>query len=307
MASEAWERLTRSAGRTLGVFTTAEAESVGVTRNGIRSRTLAGEVARVHRGVYRFVAAADGPMQRLLATIRAAGDGAAAAHLTAAAVWTLGDLEVREPFHLLTRERRNRQIEGAVLHRSSVLSRLDVTTRGLIPVTTPWRTTIDTCGMLDPESAEDLVIEALRRGMATGRQLRDVVARLRNATGTAVVRRVLETFDPEELARLLSWLEATFLRGLRREGLPLPHVNRHVHGPDGALIGKVDFVWEWAKLVVEVDGLRWHSLPSQKRYDDDRQNELVLAGYRVLRFGAGKIRDELPEVLAAVARALASA
>ncbi len=208
MASEAWERLTRSAGRTLGVFTTAEAESVGVTRNGIRSRTLAGEVARVHRGVYRFVAAADGPMQRLLATIRAAGDGAAAAHLTAAAVWTLGDLEVREPFHLLTRERRNRQIEGAVLHRSSVLSRLDVTTRGLIPVTTPWRTTIDTCGMLDPESAEDLVIEALRRGMATGRQLRDVVARLRNATGTAVVRRVLETFDPEELARLLSWLEA---------------------------------------------------------------------------------------------------
>ncbi|MGH3442852.1 MAG: type IV toxin-antitoxin system AbiEi family antitoxin domain-containing protein [Nitriliruptorales bacterium] len=306
MATDRWSLVARAAAKRFGLFTSSDAQAHGVTRNGIASRVRSGDVTRVGRGIYRFTAADPSREQRLLAAILACGDGAVASHLTAAAVWTLGDLRPVAPFHVLVPDKRKREIDGVALHSSTTLDRLDVTVRGAMPVTTPWRTTVDACGKLSVDEGEDLTIEVMRRRMATPAQLRAATERMGPAPGVAGVNQVLRSFDPEELVRLMSWLEAKFLREIRRRRLPMPKVNRRITNEHGRLIGKVDFIWERANLVVEVDGLRWHSLPSQKRYDDDRQNALVLAGGRMLRFGAWKIERELDEVMATVAKALAA-
>ena len=47
---------------------------------------------------------------------------------------------------------------------------------------------------------------------------------------------------------------------------------------------EVDFVWRDARLIVEVDGYRYHREPSAFEDDRERDVKLVLAGWRVLRF-----------------------
>lgn len=90
---------------------------------------------------------------------------------------------------------------------------------------------------------------------------------------------------------------------MRRLGLPEPTVNRRLHGPDGALIAKLDFDWEPPRITLEWDGLRYHSTPRQKRQDDARQNAVVLAGRLVLRYGWADLRDEPDRIAADLRRA----
>jgi Protein of unknown function (DUF559) len=45
-----------------------------------------------------------------------------------------------------------------------------------------------------------------------------------------------------------------------------------------------DFYWPHCRLVVEADSYRWHRSPSALNDDRERDVELTLAGYRVLRF-----------------------
>jgi very-short-patch-repair endonuclease len=51
------------------------------------------------------------------------------------------------------------------------------------------------------------------------------------------------------------------------------------------IAGRVrDFYWPHRRLVVEADSYRWHRSPSALNDDRERDVELTLAGYRVLRF-----------------------
>ena len=52
----------------------------------------------------------------------------------------------------------------------------------------------------------------------------------------------------------------------------------------GARIGRVDFAWPAARLVVEVDGFAFHADREAYRKDRRRGNALQRAGWRVLRF-----------------------
>ncbi len=63
--------------------------------------------------------------------------------------------------------------------------------------------------------------------------------------------------------------------------------------PDGSL---------WS-LVVEVDGGRYHATRAAREDDHDRDAELVLAGWRVLRFADSQLDHDEPAVIARVARA----
>jgi len=65
-------------------------------------------------------------------------------------------------------------------------------------------------------------------------------------------------------------------------------------------------VWEWARLVAEIDG-RWHMDARAWWADLQRGNELQIDGYRVLRFPAFAVRDNPRAVAAQIARALGQA
>lgn len=66
----------------------------------------------------------------------------------------------------------------------------------------------------------------------------------------------------------------------------------------------VDIAFPGARLAIEIDGRAYHG-PAQFESDRWRQNDLVLAGWRVLRFTATMIRDQPYIVLALIERALA--
>lgn len=64
----------------------------------------------------------------------------------------------------------------------------------------------------------------------------------------------------------------------RLAGLPEPIVNGHVTGIE------VDFNWPELKLVVEVDGYRFHGGRDRANADRDREHRHLAAGWLVARF-----------------------
>jgi very-short-patch-repair endonuclease len=74
-----------------------------------------------------------------------------------------------------------------------------------------------------------------------------------------------------------SELEGHFLRLCRRHRLPAPEVNVRI-GPF-----LVDFLWRERRLIVEVDGYRYHRGRLAFEADRSRDVELKLAGYDVVR------------------------
>jgi very-short-patch-repair endonuclease len=75
-----------------------------------------------------------------------------------------------------------------------------------------------------------------------------------------------------------SELERRFLRLVRRARLPAPLTQQRVNG------FRVDFYWPELRLIVETDGLRYHRTASQQAKDRRRDQQLVAAGFTVLRF-----------------------
>jgi very-short-patch-repair endonuclease len=65
----------------------------------------------------------------------------------------------------------------------------------------------------------------------------------------------------------------------------------------------VDFLWDGAGLIVEVDG--WHTHGSRSAFERDRSRDAALqaTGYRVVRFTWRQIADE-PAYVVAILRTL---
>jgi very-short-patch-repair endonuclease len=75
-----------------------------------------------------------------------------------------------------------------------------------------------------------------------------------------------------------SEMEERFLKLCDDHGISRPEVNIRIEGEE------VDFAWRDARLIVEVDGYRYHREPSSFESDRERDVKLILAGWRVLRF-----------------------
>jgi very-short-patch-repair endonuclease len=75
-----------------------------------------------------------------------------------------------------------------------------------------------------------------------------------------------------------SELERLVDRLCNAHGLPQPLVNTVIEERVR------DFHWPHRRLVVEADSFGWHSSPSALNDDRERDVELTLAGYHVLRF-----------------------
>lgn len=84
-------------------------------------------------------------------------------------------------------------------------------------------------------------------------------------------------------------------------GLPRPEVQVSLHDRSGLFIARPDLFYPRSRLALEYDGgIHRSRLVSDNR----RQNLLVEAGYRVLRFTAGDILHRPASVVAQVGRAL---
>ena len=170
-------------------------------------------------------------------------------------------------------------------------------------VTTTARTLLDLCRALPRSERITLVDDVLSARLAKPAQVHRDAARL--CPGARELFLVHEITAPGAAHGFRSWLERESRRVFEREGVPepvrtVPLVDR------GRRLGTPDCVWYAERLVIELDGLRFHSGSARRKADQARQNRLVLAGWRVLRFTwydvvhePGRVADEILRALAA--------
>jgi very-short-patch-repair endonuclease len=138
--------------------------------------------------------------------------------------------------------------------------------------------------------------EAHVRQLTSRRDLLSLLARHGRRRGSPEIRRFLEVDQHAQLTR--SQAEERFLALVRAAQLPMPDVNLRI-GPI-----EVDFLWRQERLVVEVDGFRFHASRAAFERDRLRDAELQAGGLRVMRVTWRQLTREREATLARVARAL---
>jgi hypothetical protein len=245
--STAGSRIAAIAARQHGVVTVEQLREVGFDESAVHRAMRAGRLHRLHRGVYAVGHRSLSWRGRWLAAVLAAGDGAVLSHTSAAALWEYLR-PIRGPVHVtLPAAVRRKSRPGLQVHRSRTLTRLDVTRRHGIAVTTPARTIEDVRGTVEPY----LFRRALRQAELAGHRVPHLSA----------------------VKRSRSDLELLFLALCDDHDLPRPLVNHRVHGH------RVDFFWPDHHLAVETDSWDYHR--GSVAFEDDHDRDLELRARRI--------------------------
>jgi predicted transcriptional regulator of viral defense system len=269
--------IARLATRQHGVVTRRQLEALGLTRSAVGRRAVAGQLHRIHRGVYAVGHPVLGRYGRWMAAVLAAGPGAALSHASAAALWeirassaTRTDVSVPRASGRVKRARLR-------VHRAGALRRDEVTTHHGIPVTTPARTLLDIASSLPCRALERALDEAEILELFDLRQLHKAIDAHRGQRGARALAAALEEHDAGTTLTK-SELEELMLALCKTYGLERPLVNEDVAGLE------VDFLFAARRLVVEADSWRFHR--TRRAFERDRQRDAILAraGYRTLRF-----------------------
>lgn len=200
----------------------------------------------------------------------------------------------------VARNRSGLSRPGATIHRST-LAADDRTLRDGVWVTTALRTVLDLSRSLPLPEAVAVADSALRRTLVTVEELTAGLCRLPPGVGRVRVAHVLRLVDPESGSVLESLCRVL----LHQAGLAPEQTQLALRTAGGRWIGRVDFAWPSARLVVETDGFAFHADRASYRKDRRRGNALVLAGWSVLRFSWEDVVHHPDEVVEAVRAALA--
>lgn len=295
--------ITAIASRQHALITLDQLRAESLTPRAAQARVDSGRWARSFTGVYRVAGAPTSWRQELLGACLAAGDQSMASHRSASRLWGLtgGD----DPMIELSVPRpHSHRLPGVVVHRSTDLEGVVAARRDGIPVTSPARTLVDLGSVVSERVVDSALDVALSRRLVTLVEVRaalDAVAR-RGRRGAGVLRRVLaERFDAAAASE--SVLEWRLWRLCRDHGLPEP-VGQHEVRVGSRFVGRVDFAFPGVRLAIEVDGYESHSSLAAFRHDRVRQNELVAAGWTVLRFTWQDLTQQPEKVVSAIQRVL---
>jgi len=246
-----------------------------------------GRLRRILPGIYADPAVAELPRARMRAAATWDPDvvltGATAARLT---FWPEAAVDRIE----LALRRRRSGAPGFHLEERQIPPELTMTTSGL-RCTVPALTALDLCPLLGGDALD----AALRSRMTTLEDLHDTLARTPNRSGNAQRRLLLADSRDEPW----SYAERQAHRLFRAEGItgwvanyPLPLLG---------VVYYLDLAFPEIKLALEIDGWAYHSSAMAFERDRWRPNDIVLAGWRVLRF-TPKMLDEQPQVVVAMVR-----
>ncbi len=289
------------------IVTYRQIRAAGYSDDAIWHWRRAGLLERVAEGVYRIPGSPRTWEQRLCALVLASGPVAAASHRSAAALLGIPGFERRGLVEVVTPRPRRHLDPPAVVHRWRVLPQTHVTIVDGIACTRVPRTLVDLAGVLHPSRTERAVDNCLAMRIVTVVALRRVFDELaqRGRKGIAAMRSILDersdNFVPVE-----SELEARFLGLIRAAGLPDP-VRQLDVGDTTTWIGRVDFAYPAARLLIELDGSRHHSSKLDLEADRTRDARLIQAGWRTVRFRWNDVTDRPERVLSTMDELLAEA
>lgn len=275
-----------------GLITRGQARGLGLTEAAIRYRIRAGRGSRVRTGVFVLRGVPPSWEQTALAAVLAGGERSWASHGTAATLWGLRGFDEDRLEITVPLERRPR-VEGVRVHRSGTIQEVELRTTSGVPVLSPARTIVDLSSRLDVAGLGRLVDEGLRRGVLSLSALDRVVRRL---PGIAPGR------SPKKIAQVLadrvpgygpsgSDLEQWVFDILVGAGLPAP-VRQH-KVVVGSMTYYIDLAYPTKLVAIEVDGFEFHRERTTFDADRARQNDLVRAGWTILRFTSRSTTEEM--------------
>ncbi|MGH9053164.1 MAG: DUF559 domain-containing protein [Acidimicrobiia bacterium] len=294
------QRAREMASRRHNVITRREAIQAGLSDRMIQTRVRCGLWTRLATGVYQL---GGGPRHAHLAAAVASLPQAIVSHQSAGRLHLL-EYVPNIPLAVTVAARTTHVFPGVVVHRTDDLAPEHVTEVDDLPVTTVARTIIDLAAVLHPAHLEQVLEEGLvarRCAIDDIHEHLGLIAR-RGKPGVAALRELLLTRDGREVVPH-SRLERLALQVFGSAGLPNPVCQYPAPwNPDE----RVDLALPEARLIIELDGRRWHGRQRDFENDRRRDNAAVSAGWRVLRFTWARLREEPGAVCAEVRRALAA-
>lgn len=279
-----------------GLFTWRQARGCGYSRWQIQSRL---KDRRWHRVLGTVLSTVESlpPSVRDRAALLAGGPGAVLSGPSAA---RLHGMSVTGNGTCVTiPAQRHLSVPGVRFLRESVGERDTILLDDLL-VTSRARTVFDCLRVLPPSNAAALLDRALQRKWISLDNLASRVAARRGYPGSAQLQRFLDDVTPG----MRSVAERLAVDVLSGAGLTGWHTNYAVVLA-GETIAIVDLALPRLKLALEIDGRAWHSAAGQFQHDRTRQNQLVNAGWTVLRFTWDDLTKRPDEVVAAVRTAFA--
>ena len=237
----------------------------------------------VHPAVYRIAGAPETWDGRLRAALLASERSSVISCRAAGVEWKLEGLEWDVPEILLRHDEPPLELHAVIVHRTRYLPERDVVSRRGLRLTSPARTLMDLASVLRRLPLERALEDALRRQIVTLDQIQQCL----DDRGPSGVKGwgTLNTLVQSNrgMKPTGSWKEKVFFNGLRRRGLPIPEGQYVITNAEGKFVARPDYAYPEIKLAIEVEG-NGHLTMSQQERDSDRQNRLIIEGWRPLLF-----------------------
>ncbi|HEY0830165.1 MAG TPA: DUF559 domain-containing protein [Candidatus Dormibacteraeota bacterium] len=201
------------------------------------------------------------------------------------AAWLHGlDVDAIHPIEVIVPPDSGVRTRGGLIVRHGDVSDA-VSVRGF-RATSVHRTLSELSRRLPPVEALVLIDAAIHAGLTTPDEL-VVPRRLR-----ALAQLAAPAESPMETR--LRWL-------LLQARLPHPQVQTDIRNAEGRFIGRADLYYPAVRLVIEYDGTNHRDRLIE---DNRRQNLLLTAGFRLLRFTAADVNQHPDSVVAQVRKTL---
>lgn len=238
-------------------------------------------------------------METLKDALRRLPAGAAFSGLTAA--WLHGiDVVPCDPIEVTVPEDAGVSGRVGMTIRRSTFAGGDVVKVQGMPVTSRVRTVAELCSRLSLVEAVVIADAALHRGVTTLEELTQWADAHARRRGIKTLRRVVKFAEPAAASPMESRLRMVLILGR----LPRPQVQVTIRNASGRVIGRPDLYYERQRLGIEYDGGVHRDTMAE---DNRRQNLLLSAGVRLLRFTGGDVYGNPAFIVAQVRGQLATA
>jgi very-short-patch-repair endonuclease len=265
--------LAQMAGRRRGVVTREELLAVGLSADQIEARIASGALIRIHPGVYIVGHMALAPYAMEAAALVACRPRALLGGRSSAGLWRL-PVEPASEIDLLVVGRNRRNLPDVLVSSISHLAPGELRRIEGLRLASPSLTILDLAADLTLEELTACVHEArVNNAKLTDYQLRATLRAHPNRRGARPLGALLRAEGAATVTR--SEAERRALRLMRAHGLdPESDVRLGRY--------RVDFLFRAEKLIVEVDGFRFHATP--ERFVADRRRTAALMGMGYVLF-----------------------
>jgi hypothetical protein len=276
-------------------FTLEEALEAGVSRRQLQGSSW----RRVGARTYAWVGLEDGPWLRLAAAGLRLPSPAAFSGLTAAWIHGLDVADGSEPIEVTLGRQSGASGRVGILIRRAELGVGDVVETGGLRTTSVQRTLFDLGQRLSLTEAVVAMDSALRCGLVTLEEMAAWSLARRGRKGVKRLRRLIALADPESESPMETRLRLVIVLA----GLPRPESQAALEDDQGRFLGRVDLFYPHKRLAIEYDGATHRDTITE---DNRRQNGLLSAGFKLLRFSSPDVLKKPEFVVTSVRTALAS-